>query len=120
MSTNLYSGTVIYGKTSFLNLGITTSTIVSNGLATFKSIRINSLIISNITAAGDVEEVYVQINNGGVTSYLAYKIPVPGYSSLVVVSKDTPLYLLDNDSYISAWSSQSNALTATCSYEECS
>ena len=82
--------------------------------------KINSLIIANIdgTNAADVT-VEVSTDNGSSYFAIAKTISVPADTTLVIVSKDTTVYLEENDS-IRLTASAASDLEAVCSYEEIS
>ena len=117
---NLVNATTITAKS--LGLGITTSAtaIVTNSASSGKVFKINSLIISNIngTAAADVT---ARIYKAAVATayYLAFTISVPNDSTLVLISRDTSIYLEEGD-YIDLLASANSYLTGIVSYEELS
>lgn len=116
---NIVNVANIYGKVVGLAVTTSASAIVTNASGSGKILKINSLIISNIngTAAADISaEVY----KNQTTSYrLAYTISVPAHATLVILSKDTSIYLEENDS-IRLVSSANSYLEAVCSYEDIS
>jgi hypothetical protein len=101
---------------------ITTSatTIVTNPAASGKVFKINSLIIANIngTASADVT---ARVYKAAVTTNynLAFTIAVPNDATLVLISKDTSIYLEEGD-YIDLLASASSYLHGIVSYEEIS
>lgn len=123
---NIVNVTSIYGKTAGLAVTATTNAIVSNPASSNKVFKINMLTVTNIdgTAAADVT-VDVQLNASSPMSAVAYKlastISVPADSTLVVISKETALYLPE-DAGIRVYGALGVAgdLEAVCSYEEIS
>lgn len=116
---NIVDVTSIFGKVAGQAVSTTTTAIVTNSNASGKILKINSLIVSNIdgTNAADITaEVY---KNQTDSFYLAYTISVPADATLVVISKDTSIYLEENDS-IRLTASANSDLSAVCSYEEIS
>ena len=106
-----------YGKTTGLAVTPTATAILTNSSSSGKVLKTNSLIISNIngTASADIT---VDIYKNQTTSYrLAYIISVPAKATLVVLSKDTGIYLEENDS-IRLTASANSYLEAVISYEE--
>jgi hypothetical protein len=107
-STSIFGGTVAQSPT-------TTS-------ASFLSCPVNYVYkINTITACNrSVSSVDVSItfykNSVGTTYYLAYTITVPAKTTLVVVSKDTQIYLNESDN-LSAFASASGSIDIVCSYE---
>ena len=116
---NIVSVSQIYGKVVGQAVSTATTAIITNSSGSGKILKINSLIIANVngTAAADITaEVY----KNQTTSYrLAFTISVPNDATLVLISKDTSIYLEENDS-IRLTASSNSYLEATCSYEEIS
>ena len=113
---NIVNVSSIYGKT--LTQAITTSAtaIVTNPGASNKVYKINSLVIANVngTAAADVT---VDHYRGTTATRLAYTVSVPNDATLVVLSKDTAIYLEEGDA-IRLTASVNSYLEGVCSYEE--
>ena len=115
---NIVNVSVIQGKVA--GAAVTTSAValVSNAASSGKIFKINSLSIANIGASN--ASITVDVYKGQSTAYrLAYTITVPTAATLVVVSKDTSIYLEENDS-LRVTASANTALEAVCSYEEIS
>lgn len=116
---NIVNVTSIYGKTAGLAVTTSPTAIVTNSSGSNKILKINSLIISNIngTSAADVTaDVY---KNQTTSFRLALTVAVPNDATLVLLSKDTAIYLEENDS-IRISASSNSFLEAICSYEEIS
>lgn len=116
---NIVDVTNILGKVAGLDVTTAPTDIILNSSGSNKILKINSLIISNIdgTNAADITaDVY---KNQANSFYLAYTISVPADSTLVVISKDTSIYLEENDS-IRLSASANSDLSAIVSYEEIS
>ena len=79
------------------------------------------MIIANIDGTNSADITVTIRNAAGGTTYstLANTIAVPADATLVVISKDTSIYLLEDHSIYLAASSAGD-LSATCSYEEIS
>lgn len=115
---NIVNVTTIIGKTAVQSVGTSATVIVENTTSSGKVIKINSLIASNIdgTNACDITANVVR----SATSYaLASTITIPSDATLVIISKDTSLYLEEGDS-ITLLASAAGDLQAICSYEEIS
>lgn len=114
---NIATATNIFGRT--IGMAVTTSTQNLTGTVPLNRIyKINSLIIANIsgTAAADVNVTLLDSSAG--TSYnLAYTITVPADSTLVVISKDTQIYIEEQDN-INITCSANSTLHAIVSFEE--
>ena len=119
---NIISATSILGKIAYdTDIATTASAIVNNAASSGKIFKINSLIIANIDGANAADITVTVRNAAGSTTYstLANTISVPADATLVVISKDTSVYLMEDMSlYIAA--SAAGDLSATCSYEEIS
>lgn len=116
---NIVNVSTITGKTEGVAIGATNTTIVSNASASGKVFKVNSLIVSNIDGT-NAADVTVEFFDNGTTAYkLASTITVPADASLVVISKETAIYLEEND-LIRALASAAGDLEAIVSYEEIS
>jgi hypothetical protein len=120
---NIVNVTTITGKTAYVALATTNATpIVSNAASSGKVFKINSLLVSNVdgTNAADITiSLYSQDDIGGTAYKLASTITVPADATLVVISKDTAIYL-EEDKSIGAVASAGGDLEVICSYEEIS
>ena len=114
---NIVNVANIYGKTAVASLTTSYVTILANAAASGKILKVNTLLVSNIGSA--VEETNVRINRGGVSYWTASGMAVPQGSALVLVSKDTAIYLEEGDDLMASAGSNS-ALQITISYEEIS
>jgi hypothetical protein len=94
---------------------------VSNTASSGKALKINNIVVSNITASAVTCRVaYNTAAAGAGTSYyLAYDISVPGGASLIVTDKTTSFYLEENTSVV-ALAASGSALHCVISYEELS
>ena len=120
---NIVNVATITGKTATIALSSTSATaIVSNAASSSKVFKINNVIVSNVdgTNAADITiSVYSQDDIGGTAYPVASTISVPADTTLVVLDKNTALYLEENKS-IGAVASVANDLVVVCSYEEIS
>lgn len=112
---NIVNVTDIRGKTAVLTVTTSTTAIVSNPAESGAIYKINTLTISNIDGATSAA-VTVDIFRSSVSYKLASTIDVPSDSTLVVVSKDTGIYLEEGDS-LRILASANGDLQALCSYE---
>ena len=120
---NIVNVATITGKTATVALASTNATaIVSNAASSSKVFKINNVIVSNVdgTNAADITiSLYSQDDIGGTAYALASTISVPADTTLVVLDKNTAVYLEENKS-IGAKASVANDLVVICSYEEIS
>jgi hypothetical protein len=118
---NIVNVTDIRGKTDVAQVTSTATAIVSNASASNKVIKINSLVVSNVD--DDNHEITVDIFRSSTATRIATKIVVPASASLVIISKDSGIYLEEGDSLRLTGSGEeftNNDLEAVCSYEEIS
>jgi hypothetical protein len=120
---NIVNVTTITGKTDQINLTTTSATaVVSNTAASGKVFKINSLVVSNVdgSSAADITvSVYSEDDIGGTATELVSTVSVPADASLVVIDKNTSLYL-EEDMSIGATAGTANDLKVVVSYEEIS
>ena len=119
---NIVNVSTITGKTVSANVLSTATEIVSNAASSGKVFKINNIIAANIdgTSAADITvSIYSQDDLGGGASAVASTISVPADATLVVLDKNTALYL-EEDKSIGAVASANGDITITCSYEEIS
>ena len=119
---NIINATSILGKIVYdTDVSNTAASLVSNAASSGKILKINSLIIGNIDGTNDADITVTLRNAAGGTTYstIAHTVAVPADATLVVISKDTSIYLLEDMSlYVKA--SVAGDLSATCSYDEIS
>ena len=120
---NIVNVATITGKTDQVSLTTTNATaVVSNAASSNKVFKINSLIVSNVdgSSAADITvSVYSQDDIGGTATELVSTVSVPADASLVVIDKNTALYL-EEDMSIGATAGAANDLKVVVSYEEIS
>jgi len=120
---NIVNVATIIGKSATIALSSTSATaIVSNAASSGKVFKINMIQIANVdgTNAADITiSLYSQDDIGGTAYALASTISVPADTTLVVLDKNTAVYLEENKS-IGAKASVANDLVVICSYEEIS
>jgi hypothetical protein len=118
---NIVNVTDIRGKTTVVDLTSTAATsIVSNASGSNKVFKINSLYVSNVDGVSSAEitiNLYSQAALGGTPTEIVKTVSVPADSTLVVIDKNSSIYLEENKS-IGAVAGSSNDLKIVCSYEE--
>ena len=108
---NLAEMTSIYGKSTGLALTVTQTTVIQNPAASGQLWKVNSIIVSNVDG----------VNNADVTVlvgayHIAKTISVPNDATLVLMSKDSGIYLEEGIT-ISAYASAASDLEILISYE---
>jgi hypothetical protein len=115
---NIVNVTDIRGKTAVQAVGTGATAIVSNTADSGKVFKINSLTIANVDGVNSAN-ISVDLFRSSVAYEIAHTIEVPADSTLVVISKDTSIYLEEGDS-LRCTASVASDLEAICSYEEIS
>jgi hypothetical protein len=120
---NIVNVATITAKTGYLALSTTSATeLVSNAASSGKVFKINMIQVANVDGANacDVTVDYHTAAAAGGTAYsLVSTVSVPADASLVVLDKNTALYL-EEDRSISVTAGTANDLEVLVSYEEIS
>jgi hypothetical protein len=115
---NIANVVSIIGKTAVQTVTTSTTAIVTNSAASNKVFKVNSLIIANIEGTS-AANVTVDVFRSSVSYKIASTVVVPPDATLVLLSKDTSIYLEEGDTLRCA-SGANNTVQALCSYEEIS
>jgi hypothetical protein len=113
---NIANVTDIRGKTAVQAVGTSATAIVTNSAVSNKVLKINSLTVANVDGTNSAD-ITIDLFRSSVSYKIANTIAVPADSTLVVISKDTSIYLEEGDS-IRCLASGTGDLQAICSYEE--
>ena len=120
---NIVNVATITGKTAKIALSSTSATtLVTNAASSDKVFKINMIQVANVdgTNAADVTvDVHSAASGGGTAYSLVSTLSVPADAALVVLDKNTALYLEENTS-ITATAGTANDLEVLVSYEEIS
>ena len=120
---NIVNVATITGKSATVNLTTTNATaVVSNAASSGKVFKVNSLTVANVdgSVAADITVSYYSEDDiGGTATEIVKTVSVPQDSTLVVIDKNTSLYL-EEDRSIGATASAANDLKVFVSYEEIS
>lgn len=112
---NVVNVSSILGSTDVQAIGTSATAITTNSAASNKLYKVNSLIVSNVDGTNNAD-VTVDLFRSSTAYPIASTITVPADASLVVISKDISLYLLEGDS-LRCTASATGDLVAICSYE---
>ena len=114
---NILSATSIYGKTVGAALGTTlTTTLLS--CPSNKVLKINSIIVANVDGSSAADASVEFYDNSASTPYrLASTVSVPADSTLIVLGKDSPIYLEESDE-IRGGAGAASDLEIIISYDE--
>lgn len=114
---NIINATSILGKTTAAALDTTTTTsLLANAASSNKLLKLNSIIVSNKDGSSSAD-VTISWYNGSTDFFLASTVTVPADSTLVVLGKDSPIYLEEGQS-IRGGASANGDLDVIISYEE--
>jgi hypothetical protein len=112
---NIVNVQSIYGNTAVQSVINSPVAIISNNLNSNSVIKVNNVIFSNINTVTNVSAT-LDIYRASTAYPISYQVTVPLNSSLVVIGKDTAIYLQEGDS-LRTTSGLNNSLTAVASYE---
>jgi hypothetical protein len=101
-----------------LNTTLTTE-ILANASSSGKVFKINTIIVANIDGTNAADASVFITKSGGSPIAIASTISVPADATLVVIDKNSSLYLEEGDN-IEAGAGANSDLTITISYEELS
>jgi hypothetical protein len=120
---NIVNVGTITGKSFYLALSSTSATqLVSNAASSGKVFKINMIQVANVdgtNACNVTVDYHTQDDIGGTAYSLVSTVSVPADASLVVIDKNTALYL-EEDRSISVTAGTANDLEVIVSYEEIS
>ena len=114
---NILSASSIYGKTTGAALDTTTTTsLLANSASSDKLLKINSIIVANVDGTNSAD-VTISWYDGSSDRHLAKTVAVPADTTLVVLSKESPIYLEEGQS-IRGGASANSDLEVIISYDE--
>jgi hypothetical protein len=121
---NIVGPTNITAKTAFLTgvTGATGTVLLNNAASSGKALQVTTLYVSNIDGSSAVAltvEVHDQDDGAGTGYAICSTVSVPANATLIVVSKDTPIWLEEGRSIVIN-PSESNDIEVVCSYLEIS
>jgi len=115
---NLVNVATIIGQTTGVALNTTTTTaLLTNSAASNKVFKINSIYVTNIS--GSSATVTMDVFNGTTGFDIAFTLTVPVGATVVVVDRNSYIYLLEGCS-IRGGASANSALETVISYEDMS
>jgi len=112
---NIRNLTTLTGNTAVASLTTSSIDIVANGAASNTLLKIVNFAASNITGVNN-ESISVDLVRSGVAYSTARSVTVPMNSTLVLIGKDAPLYLIEGDT-LQARASTNSSIQIVCSYE---
>lgn len=114
---NLKLVSAVYGNTGALAVSTAVANVVQNPSSSATLYKVNTVIVTN--ACTSALAVYLQLNQAGTNTNISANVSVPATSTLVLLGKDTALYLLENNS-LQMNTSSNGYITAVCSWEQLS
>jgi hypothetical protein len=114
---NVVNVSSIYGKTTGLALTNSSQDVLT--CATDKLLKLNSIIVANVDGSNQDQVTVGWYNADNTTTFkLASTVNVPADSTLVVLGKDSPIYLEEGDKITALGVAASGDLEIIVSYEE--
>jgi len=118
---NIVNVTSILGKTDQFALTTTSqTTILNNAASSGNVLKVNMIQVSNVdgTNACDITvDVHSAASGGGTAYSLVSTVSVPADASLIVLDKNTAIYL-EEDMSITATAGTASDLEVVISYEQ--
>ena len=117
---NLVNVSTITAKSVQAALSTTLTTeVLANASSSNKVFKVNNILIANIDGSNAVDISVFITKSGGSPIAIASTISVPADSSLVVIDKNSALYLEEGDN-IEAGAGAASDAVITINYEELS
>lgn len=111
---NIVNVATITAKTALNSTTTTMANVITNLTNSNTVVKINDIMISNYVSSNITTNVMV--NRGGTSYYLGANVVVPSYSTLVLIGKDSFVYLEEND-YLQANASANTSVHCVAAYE---
>ena len=114
---NIVNVTSIYGNTALENLSTETVNVITNSASSGFVDKLNNVLLSNYSNTAVTANVV--INRNSTNYFLGGDVSIPGTSVLVLLAKDSSIYLNEGD-VLQANTSANDSVTLTASYERIS
>lgn len=111
---NLLTSTTVTGKTALAQLTTVTGNVITNASSSNTVDKLNSIVLTNYSAS--IVNANVVINRSATSYYLCGNVTIPANSTLVLLGKDTSLYLEEGD-VLQANVSANSSVSISASYE---
>jgi hypothetical protein len=99
-------------------VNVVTITVMANVVTNLTNsntvVKINDVMVSNYASGNMTANVI--INRGGTNYYIGANVLIPGFSTLVLIGKDSFVYLEEND-YLQANASANTSMHCISAYE---
>lgn len=113
-SPNLLTSTTVTGKTALANCITSISSVITNSASSNTVVKLNTIIFSNYSASTTTANAI--INRSGTSYYLGGTFSIPSNSTLVLLGKDTSVYLEEGD-ILQTSASANSAVHMSAAYE---
>ena len=111
---NLLGSTSVVGKTAYAGLTTVLSNVLVNSTNSNSSAKIENVILANYSGSSVVANVVV--NRSSTVYYVGGGVSIPANSTLVLLGKDTSIYLEEGD-WLQANVSANTSVTISAGYE---
>lgn len=112
---NIVDVTTIYGETDVLNATTANANVVQNAGASGEVYKVNVFSASNLDETYD-QDITLELIRDANSYAIANKVTIPYASTIMILTKDTALYLKEGDALSCRASSNAN-VQVICSYE---
>lgn len=120
---NLASATSVVADNVMVRLGSTSATqVITNAASSGKVYLVDSLVVANVdgsNAADITIDMFAAATNSGTATKIAHTVTVPADATLVVISKENPVAIKEDQS-IYATASAANDLHVVAAWKELS
>lgn len=111
---NIVNVTTITGKTALIQLTTGMSNVITNNTGSNTVDKLNNVILTNYS--GVTVSANVVINRSSSNYYIGGNVTIPANSTLVLLGKDTALYIEEGD-VLQANASAISSVSMSASYE---
>lgn len=111
---NLLTSTTVTGKTALATLTTVTANVITNSSSSNSVSKLNNIVLSNYSSSAVTANVMV--NRSSTVYYVGGQVAIPANSTLVLLGKDTSLYLEEGD-VLQANVSANTSVSMSASYE---
>ena len=116
---NIVNVATITAKTVGAALGTSTTTsLLANSASSNKAFKVNTILVSNVDGTNSATAA-ISLYSGGTDRYIAKGISVPAGATVVLIDKNSSLYL-EEDKIIRGGASAASDLEILICYEEIS
>lgn len=114
---NIVNVTSIYGNTALENLSTETVNVITNSAGSGSVDKINNILLTNYSNTAVAANV--AINRNSNLYFVGLNVSIPAYSVLVLMAKDSSIYMIEGD-VLQANASANSSTTLIASYERIS